>query len=107
MIFKDYPEVIMTASASTLLCLSFLFHTLYINRVSEIYSDAGEIVGKQTQIKPDSKIQQSIPDVFEPNINYMFVSQTLFLVSGVIVALITFVSAHKLKGGNSPCQSIL
>jgi hypothetical protein len=99
LVFKDYQEVIMTVCASILLCASLICHTLYISRITEIYSDAGEIAGKQAQIASSGHLQQSIPDIFEPNINYMFVSQALFLVSGVIVALITFVSAHKLKEG--------
>ncbi|MGA9772215.1 MAG: hypothetical protein WBV94_24500 [Blastocatellia bacterium] len=97
LMFKDYPEVIMIVCATIFLIASFFFHTVYITRISDIYSDAGEVIGKQIQVNPNDKQPMSIPDVFAPNINYMFVSQSLFLISGVGIALLAFVSAYKFK----------
>ena len=43
------------------------------------------------------KNEDTMPDVFDPGINYLFVAQRAFLIAGILNAILTFVSAHKLK----------
>ncbi|MBA2646748.1 MAG: hypothetical protein H0U81_08115 [Pyrinomonadaceae bacterium] len=87
-VLADHPEICMFVCASFLLMLSLICHTFYLQKITNVYSLAGQLYEKEAP---------SIPDVFGPNINYLFVSQCWFLVSGVTVALLTFISAHKLK----------
>lgn len=89
-ILADAPEVIMFICTSFLLLLSFACNALYINEVSYIYSVAGKLYEES---------DPSIPDVFNENVDFLFLYQFGYLLSGVVLALFTFLSAHKIKGG--------
>lgn len=86
-VLSDRPEVGMFLCASTLLLLSLLCHLLYAQEITDILSLAGKLADE----KP------SLPDIFNSNINYLFLAQCWFLVGGLVVAVLTLVSAHKLK----------
>lgn len=82
------PEIIMFLCTSLLLLLSFISHALYLKEISYIYALAGEYpeVGR-------------IPDVSDDNIAFLFSYQLRYLAAGAFLALLTFFSAHKLRGG--------
>lgn len=97
LIFNDYPEIIMCLSSISLILLSFWFHILYTEEITEIYADSGMILKRLGDLKGTKSIYPTLPDVFHFNINYLFISQVAFFISGLITTLFTFVSAHKLK----------
>ncbi|HWS85425.1 MAG TPA: hypothetical protein VN282_00410 [Pyrinomonadaceae bacterium] len=82
------PELIMFLCTGLLLLLSFVSHALYLNEISYLYALAGE--------HPELG---RIPDVSNENINFLFNYQLLYFVAGAALALMTFFSAHQLKGG--------
>jgi hypothetical protein len=87
-VLSDGPEIVMFISASALLVSSLIFHSIYLHYVSSIYALAGHVL---------SKTDPTIADVFNPNINNFYIFQIGYLVLGFIVAVVTLVSAHKLK----------
>ncbi|HEX8149018.1 MAG TPA: hypothetical protein VF591_17680 [Pyrinomonadaceae bacterium] len=82
------PEFIMFFCTGLLLLMSFVSHGLYLNEISYLYALAGE--------HPELG---RIPDVADEDISFLFSYQLLYFISGGALALITFFSAHKLKGG--------
>lgn len=110
LVLSDYPEIIMSVSATILLSLSFICHSIYVSEVTEVYYSAGKIANKviEGSMESDSlmsvvnsKNQQDadikIADIFQRGVNYLFDAQYGFLVAGAINAMLTFISAHKLK----------
>jgi hypothetical protein len=89
-VLADVPEIIMFVCAGILLLLSFLFNILYLNEVSYIYSIAGNLVERGNI---------SVPDIFDPNVNYLLNFQFVYFIFGVVISIFTFISAHRWKGG--------
>lgn len=87
-VLKDKPEVIMFTCASLLLITSLICHSLYLSYVSYIYFLGGKTFSLQ---------HPTIPDIFDPNINNLFIYQIWCLVFGFLIAIVTLFSAHKLK----------
>lgn len=87
-LFADRPEWIMFLSASILLLASLVDHSLYLHDVSGILAIAGETY---------DGVEKSMPDVFDPNINNFYMFQIAHLALGFLVAMLTLLSAHKLK----------
>lgn len=87
-LLASVPEIVMFLCTGLLLLMSFVSHALYLNEISYLYSLAGE--------HPELG---RIPDVSDDNINFLLSYQILYFVSGGVLALITFFSAHQLKGG--------
>jgi hypothetical protein len=81
------PELVMFLCTSLLLLMSFISHALYLNEISYLYALAGE--------HPELG---HIADASDDNISFLLSYQLLYLVSGSVLALITFFSAHQLKG---------
>ena len=82
------PELLMFLCTSLLLMMSFVSHGLYLNEISYLYALAGE--------HPELG---RIPDVSDRNISFLFSYQLLYFAVGSGLALVTFLSAHQLKGG--------
>lgn len=83
---RGAPEIIMGLCAILLLLFSFVSHVLYLNEISYVYLLGGEVS------------DDSLPDILDWNINYLFIYQFGSLILGAFVALLTFLSAHLLKG---------
>ena len=86
LIVREKPEIIMGIAAVALLLTSFASHVLYLNEISYVYLLGGEVD------------DNSLPDILDWKINYLFTNQFSALILGTLLALITFVSAHFLKG---------
>jgi hypothetical protein len=86
-VLSDAPEVIMFCASSALLVISAIFHFTYVEGIAYVFSLAGGIDGGK-----------SIPDVFGSGFNNPYQLQLWSLVGGLVVALMTLVSAHRLKG---------
>lgn len=89
-VLSNAQEVIMSICASLVLLLSIIFNLLYVNEISYIYAIAGKL---HVESMP------SVPDVFDENIRFLFYYQFTYLLTGTTLAFITFISAHKIKGG--------
>jgi hypothetical protein len=87
---RGAPEIIMGLCAILLLLFSFVSHALYLNEISYVYLLGGEVS------------DDSLPDILDWNINYLFIYQFGSLILGAFIALLTFLSAHLLKGDVSP-----
>jgi len=85
-VHRGTPEIIMGLCAILLLLFSFASHVLYLNEISYVYLLGGEVG------------DNSLPDILDWNINYLFTYQFGSLILGAFVALLTFLSAHVLKG---------
>ncbi|MEK6334481.1 MAG: hypothetical protein AABM67_06000 [Acidobacteriota bacterium] len=83
---RGAPEIIMGICAILLLLSSFVCHVLYLNEISYVYFLGGEVQ------------DDSLPDILDWNINYLFIYQFGSLILGAFVAFLTFLSAHMLKG---------
>lgn len=88
-VFADRPEIIMFFCASLLLLTSLLSYIIYSYRISYIYE-----LADQTN-EPGTAIM--IGDFFNPIINNFFTYQIMNLITGLLTALATLISAHKLK----------
>jgi len=86
LLLSDVPECLMFCTANLLLLISIWFHILYIENVTYIYSLAGGLEGEKT-----------IPDILNSGINNPYNFQFWTLSGGILVAALTFLSAHKLK----------
>lgn len=86
LIVREKPEIVMGVSAILLLLTSFASHVLYLNEISYVYLLGGEVD------------DDSLPDILDWKINYLFTNQFSSLILGTLLALITFISAHFLKG---------
>ncbi|MDQ1560255.1 MAG: hypothetical protein QOD32_3315 [Pyrinomonadaceae bacterium] len=87
-VLGEAPELIMFGCAGLLLMLSFVSHFIYLNEVSYLYFLAGKL---------HEATSPSMPDISDSNVNFLFVYQFQYLVSGVLLAAFTFLSAHVLK----------
>lgn len=83
---RGAPEIIMGLCAILLLLFSFACHILYLNEISYVYLLGGEVQ------------DDSLPDILDWNLNYLFIYQLGSLILGAFVALLTYLSAHLLKG---------
>ena len=116
LVSEDWQELCMSISAAFLLGGSSVYHLLYMNKLTDLYKSAGIVAGRKledkahvidkyiikndsTIIKQDSNIDEmtNIPDIFDLGVNYLFVAQSSFLAAGIAVAILAFISAHKLK----------
>jgi hypothetical protein len=88
-VFADRQEIIMFSSASILLLTSLLSYIIYSYRVAYIY----EITGLTSQ--PGEPLM--IGDFFNPIIGNFFAYQITNLVFGLLIAVVTLISAYKLK----------
>lgn len=93
-VFSKPSEVIMFVSASLLLILSVGSHALYLNKVTEYLSDAAASSGGT---KASAQADLSLPNIFDQNVNYLFITQITNLTAGVFDSVMTLISAHKLK----------
>ena len=87
------PELLMFICAGLLLLLSFVSHWLYLTEVSYMYFFAGQTYDAH---------HPSMPDISDPNINFLLTYQLRYFVFGVLLAFFTFFSAYVLKGGKKP-----
>lgn len=87
-VFSKAPEVILFVGASLLLIFSAVAYSLYVNKLTGYFSDAAISAGGG---------DLSLPNIFDQNVNYLFVIQILNLVAGVMNGIFTLFSAHKLK----------
>jgi hypothetical protein len=91
-VFSDKPEITMFWSSCALLILSLVDHSIYLHYISQIYAVAGQALGKGAD--------PTMPDVFDATINQFYIFQIVYLVLGSLVAVITLISAHRLKEGH-------
>jgi hypothetical protein len=87
---KNFPEIIMFTCTSTLLLLSLILNGLYLREVSYIYS----LSGSKGIYNPATPL---MADIFNDNVNFLFINQLWCLIGGGALAFATFLSAHKLK----------
>jgi hypothetical protein len=85
-VLSDMPEIVMFWCASALLLASTVFHVMYVENIAYIFALAGSIDGGK-----------SVPDVFESGINNPYKFQFWALLAGLVVGLMTLLSAHRLK----------
>ena len=88
-------EALMFLGASLLLLLSVSSHAVYLNNVTRYLADAAASSKSGAGVNLDL----SLPNIFDRNVNYVFVIQIINLIAGVFNAIATIFSAHKLKGG--------
>lgn len=98
---RDTPEVLLFAFASVILAASLGAGFLYSEEITSVCSSAvssqGEADAGAGAKKDDAKSKLIIPDVFGPRLNSLYVLQNGFLVVGVLAAVFTVFSAHRLK----------
>lgn len=87
-VLDDHPELIMFISASLLLLLSLICHAMYLKEIEYVLGVSGRAFNEK---------RPSVLDIFNPNIHYLFSSQAWFLGAGIIIAITTLFSAHRLK----------
>jgi hypothetical protein len=81
----------MFTCASVSLVLSILWHEFYLDKLGYFY-----VLGAKTCF---SGTDRCLPDVFESApLNMLYGFQTAFFVLGVVQAVFTLVSAHRIKG---------
>src|SRR5687767_116035 len=66
-VFSKLPEVVLFIGASLLLIFSVVSYSLYVNRVTAYLSDAA--------ISSAFSSEPSLPNIFNQNVNYLFVIQ--------------------------------
>lgn len=88
-VFSKLPEVVLFIGASLLLIFSVVSSSLYVNKLTAYLSDAA--------IASAYSNEPSLPNVFNQNVNYLFIIQILNLGAGVLNGIFTLVSAHRLK----------
>ena len=69
-------------------------HAVYLNNITTYLADAAASSKGGAGVNLDL----SIPNIFDQNVNYVFVIQIINLIAGVFNAIATIFSAHKLKG---------
>ena len=87
-VLADTPEVTMFVTATVLLFFSQLCHLFYLGHVRYFLSVAGAVFDKDKPI---------IPDLFAVALAGQVHAQVLFFAVGSAIALITLISAHRLK----------
>ncbi len=103
LVLKDRPEIIMLISSAALLLLAVACHLVYIETIMEVYISAVPAKSplQSTDLLSAKSIQEEselmIPDLFNDNVQYIFTAQQAFLSTGLLLAILTFYSAHKLK----------
>jgi hypothetical protein len=95
-VLSDKIEISMFIEATVLLLLSVGAYAVYVNKITNYLSDAAVSTGPSNS---SAAVVLSMPNVFDQNINYLFVCQTVTLVAGLFNGVVTLVSAHNLKGG--------
>jgi hypothetical protein len=87
-VLSDTPEVAMFVTATVLLLFSGICHVLYLGHVRYFLAVGGTLLDKA---KP------TIPDLFAPALAGQVSAQVIFFSVGAVIALLTLVSAHRLK----------
>lgn len=82
------PEIIMFTCAILLVLLSLVFHYIYLGEISYVCHLASKYYDSTS---PD------IPDVTNENIAFLLDYQFRYLICGVLLTVITFLSAHIVK----------
>lgn len=88
-VFSDKPEIVLLFCSSVLLSLSFFLHAAYVERVASAYASAGSISKGAEDL--------SVPNVFSAGFTNIYDLQFLSLISGILTAALTLLSAHRLK----------
>lgn len=81
-----WTHSIMFVAANVLLVFSLLFHLLYKRRISTLMWDLS------------TDANANLPDIFAPDVDYLFSAQWLFFLASLFVGLLTVLSA-KIPGG--------
>jgi hypothetical protein len=89
LVFAQYSEVVMFISASAVLLLSISAYAFYLNKLSSQFADAGSLGNLGETLY--------IPDIFDQNINYLFILQIVGLIVGTVNGLLTLLSTHRLR----------
>ncbi len=89
-VLSEYPEIIMFTCAILLVLSSLVFHYFYLGEISYICHLASKFYDAAS---PD------VPDVTDENISFLLDYQFRYLISGVLLTVMTFLSAHIVKGG--------
>jgi len=100
-VFEEPAEVFMFFSASIVLLLSICSYGFYLNKISHQFADAARALGNS-----ELELPLSVPDIFDQNVNYLFVLQIVTLVAGIFNGVLTLVSAHKLKGEENENETL-
>ena len=87
-LLSDTPEVIMFSTATVLLLFCEICQVVYLGHVRYFLSIAGALLDKEKPI---------IPDLFASAMASQVTAQTIFFVAGAAIALLTLISAHRLK----------
>jgi hypothetical protein len=90
LVSSQRSTVIMFFCASGLLLLSAYSYGSYLRKISSYFADASAALTK-------SNLPLSVPDIFDQNVNHIFVWQYYSLVAGILNGVLTLVSAHRLK----------
>lgn len=100
-IFGDWPETLMFLFANVMVIASLVFGYLHAERITDACASGFEKKNDATAVIPpatkDEEKVYSIPDLFGPRIDYLYVLQSFALMGGVILCGFTFFSAHRLK----------
>jgi hypothetical protein len=88
-VLANRPEVVMFVCASALLLTSLLAYAVYTARVSYLYEIAGQ------PGPPGAPLR--VGDFNNPVVNNFFSYQITNLAAGLTAAIVTLISAHKLK----------
>jgi hypothetical protein len=87
-VLSDRPELIMFVAASALLLASEVFHIFYLEYIRYFFQEAGAVYAHDAP---------TIPDLFASVLANQFGAQMALSITGVAMAVLTLVSAHRLK----------
>lgn len=97
LVFKERFEMAMFLSASVVLLTSILCYGIYLEKITEQFAEA-----VRARSKSPIAISAFIPDVFDQNVNYLFVLQSVSLAGGLFNGVLTLFSTHRLRKIHEP-----
>jgi hypothetical protein len=83
-VLSDRPEMIMFVCGNAMLLASLICHVTYVGQIRNALLLGG-------------RLSDSIPDIFGSPLEAFFGAQVIFLAVGLTIAVLTLISAHRIK----------
>lgn len=92
LVFKEKFEMVMFLSASVVLLTSIICYGIYLEKITDQFAEA-----VRARSKSPIALAVFVPDVFDQNLNYLFVLQSVSLGGGLLNGVLTLFSTHRLR----------